>query len=70
MAKQLSATWISRYYLLGDIDLERDRGGLRIGERLRLRLSGDLLGGLRGRLGGDLRGEKNIYTYTYVYIYS
>lgn len=41
--------------LLGEIDLERDRPGLRIGERLRLR-SGDLLGGgLRGRLGGERR---------------
>lgn len=40
--------------LLGDIDLERERAGLRIGERLRLRI-GDLLGGLRGRLGGERR---------------
>ena len=42
------------YYLLGEIDLERERTGLRIGERLRLRLKGDLLGGLRARLGGEL----------------
>lgn len=40
--------------LLGESDLERDRRGLRIGERLRLR-SGDLLGGLRARLGGERR---------------
>ena len=40
------------YYLRGEIDLER--AGLRIGERLRLRLKGDLLGGLRARLGGEL----------------
>lgn len=40
--------------LLGDTDLERERKGLRIGERLRLR-SGDLLGGLRARLGGERR---------------
>lgn len=37
------------------MDLERDRAGLRIGERLRLRARGDLLGGLRARLGGERR---------------
>lgn len=44
------------YYLLGEIDLEGERTGLRIGERerLRLRLKGDLLGGLRARLRGEL----------------
>lgn len=41
-------------YLLGEIDLEPDLTGLRIGERLRLRPIGDLLGGLRARLGGEL----------------
>lgn len=41
--------------LLGDIDLERERAGLRKGERLRLRIGGDLLGGLRALLGGDRR---------------
>lgn len=40
------------------MDLERDRAGLRIGERLRLRARGDLLGGLRARLGGELNGKK------------
>lgn len=38
-------------YLRGEIDLERERIGLRIGERVRLRGIGDLLGGLRTRLG-------------------
>lgn len=41
--------------LLGETDLEPDLTGLRIGERLRLRLIGDLLGGLRARLGGERR---------------
>lgn len=48
--------------LLGEGDREGERAGLLIGERLRLRPTGDLLGGLRGRLGerrlgggGDLR---------------
>lgn len=36
------------------MDLERERPGLRIGDRLRLRI-GDLLGGLRTLLRGDLR---------------
>ena len=37
------------------MDLERERPGLRIGDRLRLRI-GDLLGGLRSLLGGgDLK---------------
>lgn len=40
--------------LRGDTDLERERAGLRMGERVRLR-SGDLLGGLRALLGGDRR---------------
>lgn len=40
--------------LRGEIDLERDRAGLRIGGE-RLRLIGDLLGGLRARLGGGDR---------------
>lgn len=40
------------FYLLGDIDLDRERTGLLIGgERLRRRLIGDLLGGLRARRG-------------------
>lgn len=40
--------------LRGDIDLELERRGLLIGERLRCRGGGgDLLGGLLGRLGGD-----------------
>lgn len=38
-------------YLRGEIDLECERIGLRIGERVRLRGTGDLLGGLRARLG-------------------
>lgn len=43
-------------YLRGDIDLELERRGLLIGERLRCRGGGgDLLGGLLGRLGGDLK---------------
>ena len=42
------------YYLRGEIDLEREQAGLRIGERLRLRMKGGLLGGLRARLGGEL----------------
>lgn len=54
---QSLVTWLSKYYLLGEIDLDRDLAGLRIGERLRLR-SGDLLGGLRGRLGGELRWKQ------------
>lgn len=37
--------------LRGEIDLERERIGLRIGERVRLRGTGDLLSGLRARLG-------------------
>lgn len=41
-------------YLRGENDLERERADLRIGERLRLRPTGDLLGGLRARLGGEL----------------
>lgn len=48
--------------LRGDIDLDRERIGRRIGERLRLRMGdrlrlriGDLLGGLRALLGGDRR---------------
>lgn len=49
-------------YLRGrEDDLERERTGLRIGERLRRRPMGDLLGGLRARLGGEL--HKNIYFY-------
>lgn len=44
-------------YLRGENDLERERADLRIGERVRLRPIGDLLGGLRGRLGGDLEGN-------------
>lgn len=40
--------------LRGEMDLERERPGLRIGDRLRLRI-GDLLRGLRTLLGGDLR---------------
>lgn len=44
-----------KHYRRGESDLERDRIGRRIGERLRLRM-GDLLGGVRPRLGGgDLR---------------
>lgn len=45
--------------LRGESDLERERAGRRIGERLRLR-SGDLLGGLRARRGGVRRlgGER------------
>ena len=39
-------------YLRGEADLERDRAILRTRERLRLRPTGDLLGGLRARLGG------------------
>jgi len=46
-------------YLRGENDLERERADLRIGERVRLRPIGDLLGGLRGRLGGDL--QENIH---------
>lgn len=49
-------------YLLGDVDLERERAGLRTGERLRLRLIGDRLGGLRARLGGELSKIKPIST--------
>jgi len=46
-------------YLRGEKDLDRERADLRIGERVRLRPIGDLLGGLRARLGGgDL--EENI----------
>lgn len=46
-------------YLRGESDLERERPGRRIGERLRLRC-GDLLGGLRARLAGELSlREKN-----------
>lgn len=45
---------ISKTYLRGEMDLERERTGLRIGDRLRLRI-GDLLGGLRSLLGGDLK---------------
>lgn len=41
--------------LRGEADLERDRAILRTGERLRLRPTGDLLGGLRARLGGGER---------------
>lgn len=41
--------------LRGEIDLDRDRASLRLGDRLRLRLIGDLLGGLRTRLGGERR---------------
>ena len=41
-------------YLRGETDLERERAGLRIGERLQRRTGGDLLGGLRARLGGEL----------------
>lgn len=41
--------------LLGENDLDRERAGLRIGERERLRTIGDLLGGLRGRRGGVRR---------------
>lgn len=41
--------------LRGENDLEFERAGLRIGERLRLRPMGDLLGGLRARLGGGER---------------
>lgn len=37
--------------LLGDMDLDRERAGLLIGERLRRRPTGDLLGGLRACLG-------------------
>lgn len=45
------------------MDLERERPGLRIGDRLRLRI-GDLLGGLRSLLGGgDL---KNTQFKTYI----
>lgn len=47
-----------RHYLRGDADLERERPSLRIGERLRRRGGGDLLGGLLTRLGGDLRIRK------------
>ena len=36
------------------MDLERERTGLRTGDRLRLRI-GDLLRGLRSLLGGDLK---------------
>lgn len=41
------------HYLRGEADIERERAGLRTGERLRRR-GGDLLGGLRARLGGEL----------------
>lgn len=41
--------------LRGEADLERERAGLRTGERLRRRIGGDLLGGLLARLtAGDL----------------
>jgi len=47
-------------YLRGENDLDRERADLRIGERVRLRPIGDLLGGLRARLGGgDL--EENFH---------
>ena len=42
-------------YLRGDTDLDRERAGLRIGERLRRRGGGDRLGGLLARLSGDLK---------------
>lgn len=58
---------IFRRYLRGEIDLERERTGLRTGgERLRLRLTEDLLGigGLLARLGGELSEKKQmIYNY-------
>lgn len=41
--------------LRGEADLERERAILRTGERLRLRPTGDRLGGLRTRLGGGER---------------
>jgi hypothetical protein len=40
------------HYLLGEIDLERERRGRRGGERLKRRGGGGLLGGLLNRLGG------------------
>lgn len=39
------------FHLLGEGDRDGERAGLLIGERLRLRPTGDLLGGLRARLG-------------------
>ena len=57
---------IFRSYLRGEIDLERERTGLRAGgERLRLRLTGDLLGGggLLGRLRGELSEKKQMICY-------
>ena len=47
-----------KFYLRGEADLERERAGLRTGERLRRRGGGDLLGGLLTRLGGDLEQNK------------
>lgn len=48
---------LSVFHLLGDGDREGERAGLLIGERLRRRPTGDLLGGLRGRLGGELHNH-------------
>lgn len=50
-------------YLRGENDLERERAGRRTGgERLLLRVTGDLLvgGGLLGRLRGELSEKKQI----------
>lgn len=44
------------------MDLERERPGLRIGDRLRLRI-GDLLGGLRSLLGGGDLKQAQYKTY-------
>ena len=50
---------VQQSYLLGggEKDLDRERADLRGGDRLRLRLIGDLLG-LRARLGGELWEDK------------
>lgn len=48
------------HYRLGEMDLDRERIGLLIGERLDRRPTGDLLGGLLARRGGELQTNTKV----------
>ena len=57
----MTAIWKIISHRRGETDLERERAGLRIGERLRRR-RGDRLGGLRALLGGELPKRENCFS--------